>query len=126
MAIYIFTEKILKGLPIQVFNQGNMSRDYTFVGDIIKGIRSAIDKNYKFEIFNLGNNQSVDLLNLIQIIEQRLKRRLIIELSEMQPGDVKTTYADISYAKRKLGYSPKTEIKEGVKRFIDWYLGYNK
>ena len=126
MAIYIFTEKISKGLPIQVFNQGNMSRDYTFVGDIIKGIRSAIDKNYKFEIFNLGNNQSVDLLNLIQIIEQRLKKKAIIELTEMQPGDVKTTYADISYAKRKLGYSPKTEIKEGVKRFIDWYLGYNK
>lgn len=126
MAIYIFTKKISKGLPIQVFNQGNMSRDYTFIGDVVQGIRSALDKNYNFEIFNLGNNRVVNLLDLIQLIEERLKKKAIIEMCEMQPGDVKTTYADIDHARHKLGYSPKTEIKEGLKSFVDWYLVYNR
>lgn len=125
MAIYIFTKKISKGLPIQVFNQGDMSRDYTFIGDVVQGIRSALDKNYNFEIFNLGNNRVVNLLDLIQLIEERLRKKATIEMCEMQPGDVKTTYADIDYARHKLGYSPKTEIKEGLKSFVDWYLVYN-
>ena len=124
MAIYMFTEKIKKGEPISVFNNGKMSRDFTYIDDIINGIIGSIDKNYFCEIFNLGNNKVENLKDVIKIIEQNIGKRAIINLMSMQPGDVKKTYADIEYSSQKLGYSPKVSLNKGLPKFIDWYLKY--
>ena len=126
MAFYIFCKQISEGKPIPVFNHGDMKRDFTYVDDIINGIRSSIEKNLKCEIFNLGNNKCEDLLNVINLIEQKLNKKAKMNFLEMQPGDVKTTVADIEYSKKILGYNPKTSISEGIPRFIDWFKSQNK
>ncbi len=126
MAMYIFTKKISENLPIDVFNHGKMSRDYTFVDDIVGGIRASISKNYKCEVFNLGNSQSEGLLDMIKIIEENLGKKAILNLKEMQPGDVETTFADIEYSTEMLKYKPTTCIHEGIPKFISWYKKYNK
>ena len=120
MAYYIFTKKILNGEPISVFNNGNMKRDFTFIDDIILGTKAAIEKNYSFEIFNLGNNKSVNLLDFIKTIENKLNKKAIINFQPIQSGDVKETYADISESEKKLGFKPKISIYEGIPKFIDW------
>ena len=125
MAIYIFTEKIINGEPIQVFNNGVMKRDFTYIDDIIDGIKKAMDKNYKCEIFNLGNNKTENLLDLIKIIEKNLKKKANIKFQGMQMGDVKSTCADIKYSTEKINYRSKTTINEGIPKFIDWYKKYN-
>ena len=124
MAYYIFTKKILNEEPISVFNNGNMKRDFTFIDDIILGTKAAIEKNYSFEIFNLGNNKSVNLLDFIKIIEKKLNKKAIINFQPMQSGDVKETYADISESEEKLGFKPKILIDEGIQKFIKWYKSY--
>jgi len=124
MAYYIFTKKILNGEPISVFNNGNMKRDFTFIDDIILGTKAAIEKNYSFEIFNLGNNKSVNLLDFIKTIENKLNKKAIINFQPMQSGDVKETYADISESEEKLGFKPKISIDEGIPKFIKWYKSY--
>ena len=124
MAYYIFTKKILNGEPINVFNNGNMKRDFTFIDDIILGTKAAIEKNYSFEIFNLGNNKSVNLLDFIKTIENKLNKKAIINFQPMQSGDVKETYADISESEEKLGFKPKISIDEGIPKFIKWYKSY--
>ena len=124
MAYYIFTKKILNGEPISVFNNGNMKRDFTFIDDIILGTKAAIEKNYSFEIFNLGNNKSVNLLDFIKTIENKLNKKAIINFQPMQSGDVKETYADISETEEELGFKPKTSIDEGIPKFIKWYKSY--
>jgi UDP-glucuronate 4-epimerase len=124
MAYYIFTKKIINEEPICVFNNGNMKRDFTFIDDIILGTKAAIEKNYSFEIFNLGNNISVNLLEFIKTIEDKLNKKAIIDFQPMQPGDVKETYADISESEKKLGFKPKISIYEGIPKFIDWYENY--
>jgi len=124
MAYYIFTKKILNGEPISVFNNGNMKRDFTFIDDIILGTKAAIEKNYSFEIFNLGNNKSVNLLDFIKTIENKLNKKAIINFQPMQSGDVKETYADISESEEKLGFKPKISINEGIPKFIKWYKSY--
>ena len=124
MAYYIFTQKILNGEPISVFNNGNMKRDFTFIDDIILGTKAAIEKNYSFEIFNLGNNKSVNLLDFIKTIENKLNKKAIINFQPMQSGDVKETYADISESEEKLGFKPKISIDEGIPKFIKWYKSY--
>jgi UDP-glucuronate 4-epimerase len=124
MAYYIFTKKILNGEPISVFNNGNMKRDFTFIDDIILGTKAAIEKNYSFEIFNLGNNKSVNLLDFIKTIENKLNKKAIINFQPMQSGDVKETYADISESEEKLGFKPKILIDEGIQKFIKWYKSY--
>jgi UDP-glucuronate 4-epimerase len=126
MAYYIFTKKILNEEPISVFNNGNMKRDFTFIDDIILGTKTAIEKNYSFEIFNLGNNKSVNLLDFIKTIENKLNKKAIINFKPMQLGDVKETYADISESEEKLGFKPKISIDEGISKFIKWYKSYYK
>jgi len=124
MAYYIFTKKIINKEPIKVFNRGNMKRDFTYIDDIIFGLRSAIDKNFKCEIFNLGNNKSENLMNFIYTIESELGIKAKIDFKPMQPGDVKETYAEISKSTKMFSYLPKTQIKDGIKKFINWYKVY--
>ena len=124
MAMFIFTKNILENKPIQVYNDGNMKRDFTYIDDIILGIRSAINKKYDYEIFNLGNNKSENLMDMISIIENELGVKAIIEYMPLQPGDVIETTADISKSIKRLNYHPLISIKEGIPRFIDWYKSY--
>ena len=124
MAMFIFTQKIMAGKPIPVFNNGNMKRDFTYIDDVIKGTRSAIEKNYKCEIFNLGNSKSESLMDLIGIIETNLGEKAQIEYLPMQLGDVKESLADIKKSTEKLGYKPITTINKGIPQFIKWYKEY--
>tara|TARA_Y100001960_G_C14710793_1_gene846892 strand:+ start:289 stop:1248 length:960 start_codon:yes stop_codon:yes gene_type:complete len=124
MAYYIFTEKISSGQPIKVFNNGNMKRDFTYIDDIVDGVKSAIDKNYKCEVFNLGNNKSENLLDLVRIIEDELGKKATIEYFPLQDGDVLVTHADIDASKNKLGYNPKIDLSIGINRYIDWFKNY--
>ena len=124
MAYYIFTNKILNNKTIDVYNNGEMKRDFTYIDDIISGLRSAIDKNYKCEIFNLGNNKSDKLMDFIGIIENELKIKAKINFKPIQPGDVEKTYADINRTKKMLSYNPKVNLKNGMKNFIEWYKSF--
>ena len=103
-----------------------MKRDFTFIDDIILGTKAAIEKNYSFEILNLGNNKSVNLLDFIKTIENKINKKAIINFKPMQLGDVKETYADISESEEKLGFKPKISIDEGISKFIKWYKSYYK
>ena len=125
MALYIFTQKITKRESIQVYNHGNMMRDFTFVDDIIKGTRASIEKNYDCEIFNLGNNRCEELMDMIRIIEKNLGIKADIDFLDLQLGDVEKTFADIDHSKKMLGYSPKTSISEGIPEFINWFIDYS-
>ena len=124
MAMYIFTEKIMRGQKIPVFNHGKMERDFTYIDDIIQGIVKSLEKNYEYEIFNLGNNRCENLMDMINHIEESLGEKAIIDFMDIQPGDVKKTFADIEYSKKMLNYSPKTPIAVGIPLFIDWYKSY--
>jgi UDP-glucuronate 4-epimerase len=122
MAIHKFTRQIQREEEISVYHEGKSERDYTYVDDIVQGILAVLEKPSGFELFNLGNSRTVVLLELVRLIERALKKKAKISLLPAQPGDVPVTYADISRAKEKLGYSPSTPIEEGVTRFVDWYL----
>ena len=124
MAYFSFTQKILNKQPIKVFNNGNMKRDFTYIDDIVCGIKSALNNNYQCEIFNLGNNKSEKLMNFINQIEKELNIKAIIKFLPMQAGDMYETYADISKSNKMLGYHPNTSINKGIKEFIDWYKYY--
>ena len=124
MALFKFTKNIIENKPIDVYNKGDMERDFTFVADIVSGVLSALDKEWDFEIFNLGNNKPVKLMEFIEVLESVLGKKAEKNLLPMQPGDVPTTFADISSAEKQLDYSPKTDLKEGIKAFVDWYKGY--
>ncbi len=127
MAMWLFTRAILAGKPIQVFNNGDMQRDFTYVEDIVKGVVGSLDADGldRYEVFNLGNNQSENLLDLISILENALGRKAEKELLPMQPGDVKATYAQIGNARTKLGFEPSTSIRDGVPEFVRWYREYH-
>ena len=124
MAMYIFAEKISKGEPITVYNHGRMKRDFTYIDDIVSGVISSIENNFNFEIFNLGNNSSEPLMDIVSILESKIGKSAIINYEPMQLGDVVNTFADIEKSKLKLAFSPKTKIKEGISHFLDWYLDY--
>ena len=124
MAYYGFTEKISSNKPIDVFNNGEMKRDFTYIDDIINGIKSSIDNNYKCEIFNIGNNKSEKLMDLISCIEKELNKKAIINYMPMQPADVKSTHADIRKTKEMLNYRPSIDMNLGIKKFISWYKEY--
>lgn len=126
MAMLLFTRKILTGKPIPVFNNGNMKRDFTYIDDIVCGIKAAIDSNYVCEVFNLGSNKSEDLLHMIALIEKELNIEAIIDFQPLQPGDIKESLADIGKSKMLLGFNPKTNIEEGIKEFISWYKEYQE
>jgi UDP-glucuronate 4-epimerase len=137
MAIWLFTEAVLAGRPIRVFNNGRMQRDFTYVDDAVAGVLAALDRAPSDDgaakpggsvaphaIYNLGNNRAEPLGRLIDLIEQASGRSAIRDLQPMQPGDVPSTYADIADAARDLGFAPATTIEVGVPRFVDWYRSY--
>ncbi|MEM2131479.1 MAG: GDP-mannose 4,6-dehydratase [Candidatus Woesearchaeota archaeon] len=121
MAPYLFTKNIIEGKPIKMFGDGTSKRDYTYISDIVSGIVSALEKNFKYEIFNLGNSDTVALKDLIKTIEEITGKKAIIKKEKMPLGDVPITYADITKSKKLLGYEPKVKIREGMQKFYDWY-----
>lgn len=142
MALFIFTKKILNGEPIQVFNYGKMKRDFTYIDDIVEGVVRLIDKvpngnpdwsgdkpdpgtSYApFKIYNIGNNQSVELMHFINVLEKALGKEAKKEFLPMQAGDVPETYADIDDLMKDVGFKPKTSIEEGIAKFVEWYKEY--
>lgn len=120
-AIHLFTKLISEGKAIPVFGDGTSRRDYTYIDDVVDGIIKAIEKDYKFEIFNIGNSDTISLSDLIKLLENTIGKKAIIDRKPFQLGDVQITYADISKSKKLLGYNPKTKIEEGVKKFWEWY-----
>ena len=142
MALFKFTEGILAGRPIPVFNRGDMVRDFTYVDDIVEGVIRTVDKpaapaagwsgerpdsatSYApWRIFNIGNNRPVKLMRYIEVLEQSLGKKAKLELLPMQAGDVPATSADVSELERAVGYRPQTPIEVGVRRFADWYQSY--
>jgi len=121
MAPYLFTKWILEGQEVRRFGDGTSRRDYTYIDDIVSGIVAALDADLPYEIINLGNSQAVALNDFIALIERLVGRKARIKELPMQPGDVPFTCADISKARRLLGYDPKIPLEEGMRRFIDWY-----
>lgn len=124
MAYYSFSRAILENEPIPVFGEGKLMRDFTYVDDIVKGTMAAVDLGARCEIFNLGNNTPVSVLDLISMLESHLGQKAQISWQPMPAGDVPITYADIAKSKRILGFEPKTSLYVGLKHFTDWYLEY--
>ncbi|MFP3982638.1 MAG: NAD-dependent epimerase [Desulfurivibrionaceae bacterium] len=142
MAYFLFTRAILAGEPINVFNHGRMKRDFTYIDDIIEGVVRVMDRipqsdsswdsedpdpatSYcPYRIYNIGNNNSEDLMRFIEVLESCLGRKAEKRFLDMQPGDVQATYADISDLARDTGFQPSTPIEEGLKKFAEWYQSY--
>jgi UDP-glucuronate 4-epimerase len=143
MALFKFTDAILKGQPIDVYGEGKMQRDFTFVDDIVDGLVAAIDRPAQMDpawdaqqpdpstsgvapwrVLNLGAARKVELMRYIQVLEEKLGRKAELNLMPMQPGDVARTEADVDATTAALGYAPKTTVEVGVGRFVDWYLDY--
>ncbi len=126
MAYWLFTEAMLKGEPIKVFNHGKMERDFTYIDDIVSGVKASLfaDGLEPYEIFNLGNNTPENLMDFIQTLGDALGVEPKMEMLPMQAGDVPTTFADISKARKKLGYQPSTSMAEGLTKFVEWYKEY--
>jgi UDP-glucuronate 4-epimerase len=124
LAIHKFSKLITEGKPIPVFGDGSTRRDYTFVDDIVQGVRAAIDYDKAdFDIFNLGESQTIELRELIELLEKSLNKKAVIDRQPLQPGDVPLTYADISKSRELLGYNPTTKIEQGIPKFVEWFLG---
>jgi len=121
MAPYLFTRWIFEGRELKMFGDGSTRRDYTYVDDIASGVVAALDAGLSFEIINLGNSKTVPLKDFIAIVEEAVGKPARIQPAEPQPGDVPLTSADVSKARRLLGYDPRTDIVEGIGRFVDWY-----
>ena len=142
MALFLFTRAILEGRPIDVFNHGHMRRDFTFIDDIVEGVVRTLDHaaapnpqwhgDYPdpgtsaapYRLYNIGNNNPVELLYLIEVLENALGRKAEKNYLPMQPGDVPATYADVDDLSRDVGFRPATSIEEGVARFVAWYRDY--
>jgi UDP-glucuronate 4-epimerase len=124
MALFLFTDAILKKRPINVYNHGRMKRDFTYIDDIVDGTVSALDKPVPYEVFNLGNSNSVGLMEFIHILEEELGQEAQKIMMPMQPGDVPETAADIRKSRELLGFAPKTPLREGIRKFVEWYKGY--
>ena len=125
MAYYKFTSLIEQNKPIEIYNNGNHSRDFTYIDDIVDGVIKSLDKSYSYEIINLGNNKPTELLYFIKLIEKQLGKKAKRKMLPMQAGDVEKTYADIKKAKKLLGFKPKIKIEKGIINFINWYNLYN-
>jgi UDP-glucuronate 4-epimerase len=123
MAYWLFSEAMLQGRPIKVFNHGDMKRDFTYIDDIVQGVVASlfVEGLDQYEIFNLGNNQPELLMDMIRYLGEALGIEPEMEMLPMQPGDVPITYADIDKAKAKLGYQPTTSLKDGLGRFVEWF-----
>ncbi|MBF0225597.1 MAG: NAD-dependent epimerase [Desulfobacterales bacterium] len=144
MAPFIFTKAITEGKPIKVFNHGKMKRDFTYIDDVVEGVIKTMLKTpeasqywnsdnpdpstsyVKYKIYNIGNNKPVELMHFIKIIEKKLSKSAILELVDIQPGDVVCTYADITDTEKNIGFKPYTSIEQGMEKFIDWYKDYFK
>lgn len=141
MALFLFTRAILAGEPIKVFNYGKMRRDFTYVDDIVDGVLRASDRPpaagvlspeaaspasaiAPYRVYNVGGDRPVELTRLIDVLEAALGRKANRELLPIQPGDVPETAADLTLARRDLGFDPKTPVEEGVRRFVEWYRGF--
>jgi len=123
LAIHKFTDSIHRGIPIPQFGDGSTRRDYTYIDDIVQGVTAALRyEGPNFDIFNLGENQTTTLSELIAEIEKALGKKALIERHPEQPGDMPLTAADITKARQLLGYDPRTKIPEGIPKFVEWYL----
>ncbi|MEM8524660.1 MAG: NAD-dependent epimerase [Bacteroidota bacterium] len=130
MAYFLFTKAILQDKPIKVFNHGKMARDFTYIDDIVQGIVKVLDQPPNIEqkppyrLYNIGNNAPVPLLEFIEAIEEALGKEAKKEFLPMQPGDVEQTYADVQDLIEEFGYQPNTSVREGIGKFVEWYLGF--
>jgi len=126
MAYWSFLEAILHHEPIKVFNYGKNRRDFTYIDDVVKGVIAAlnVESLEPFEVINLGNNQPEDLTYFISVLEELVGQQAVKQFVEAQPGDVVATYADIEKARTKLGFAPTTSLKEGLQKFVKWYLDH--
>ncbi len=142
MALYLFAEAIKNGKTLKVFNHGKMERDFTFVGDIVKGVVAALDKpaqanehynaampdpgssNAPYRIYNIGSNKPIKLLDYIEALEEAMEQATEKEFLPIQPGDVEKTYADVTDLIEDFDYRPDTPLKEGIREFVEWYKGY--
>jgi UDP-glucuronate 4-epimerase len=123
LAIHKFAKLIDAGVAIPVFGDGTTRRDYTYVDDIISGVRAAIDYSQtNYEVINLGESRTVELRELISLLENALGKKAQIDRQPTQPGDVPQTFADIAKARRLLNYNPRTQIEAGISLFIDWFI----
>ncbi len=125
LAIHKFARLISAGKPIPVFGDGSAARDYTYVSDTVSGVLACTTREFGFEIFNLGESQTVTLTRLIELLEGALGRKAVIDRQPNQPGDVPITYANIDKARARLGYHPTVGIEEGVPRFIEWFRAHS-
>lgn len=124
MALFLFTDALLHDRPLQIFGQGKMQRDFTYIDDIVSGIIASIDKNYDEEIFNLGCGRKEELMDYVKMVETACGKEAKKEFQDMQPGDTRASLADVSKAKKMLGFEPKMTIKDGVPKFVEWYREY--
>jgi UDP-glucuronate 4-epimerase len=123
MALFMFTKAILEGAPIDVFNNGNMRRNFTYIDDIVQGVLQVLDTPVPYEIYNIGNSRAETLLDFIRQIEKNCEKKAAMRFLPMQAGDVVATVADIGKIE-KLGYRPLTNIAEGIQKFVEWYESY--
>ena len=124
MALFLFTDAILNNRPITVYNYGNMRRDFTYIDDIIDGTIRAIERAVPYDLFNLGNSDSVGLMDFIRVIEEELGEEAEKKMMPLQPGDVPETVADIARSRECLGFNPRTPLREGIRAFLAWYREY--
>ena len=131
MAYWTFTESILRGHAIPIFNNGNQKRDFTYIDDIVNGVLACLRQPSHFgsgrshRIYNIGNNQSVPLMRFIEILEEAIGKPAVRDLRPAQPGDVHETFADIGQLTADYGYRPETTIEEGLPKFVSWYRSYS-
>jgi UDP-glucuronate 4-epimerase len=124
MSPMLFASAIMQGKPIPVFNRGDMERDFTYVDDVVEGTLRVLDQPNKYAIYNIGNHQPVALLDYITTLERALGRKAKLALKPMQPGDVKSTYADTSALRAAVGFAPSTPLATGIARFAEWFKSY--
>lgn len=121
LAIHKFVKLMHEGRPLPFYGDGNTSRDYTYIADIVQGIRAALDRCKGYHIYNLGGNDPVTLKRLIEEIERATGMKAVLDKKPMQPGDVERTYADLTRSKAELGYAPTTSMRQGLEKFVEWY-----
>jgi UDP-glucuronate 4-epimerase len=124
MSPMLFASAIMEGRPIQVFNHGDMQRDFTYVDDIVEGTLRVLDRPAPYAVYNIGNHQPVRLLDYIAEMEAALGRKAQLDMKPMQPGDVKATYADTTALREAVGFAPSTPLAEGLRRFAAWFKRY--
>jgi UDP-glucuronate 4-epimerase len=121
LAIHKFARLIEDGKPVPVFGDGSTARDYTYVSDTVAGVVACTNREFGYQIFNLGGSNTVTLARLIEVLEQTLGKKAIIDRHPQQPGDVPLTFADITKSRKHLGYDPKIGIEEGIRLFVEWF-----